>query len=220
MGKLILYSHGGTSEDIVTHNELINLTNGKMDRIAYLPSTPEAKRFFEETRNRYRELGVKYVEYCDIHSGFDDSKLVDLLSYDAIHLSAGDPIYFNACLKSHKIDNALRKYYLDGGVLIGNSGGSMQLTRNVSLYRLVSNGLSQAKDEYMNYFATGLLDFEFLPHYNWHNERTIELVKEYTHVMNVTVYSCADGGSIISEDNKLKFTGETYLIHNGSIDKV
>lgn len=64
---------------------------GRLDKVGYIPSTPEAARFFEETRGRYLKLGFKYVEFYDIHSKFDDFILSDLLSCNAIDLSAGDP---------------------------------------------------------------------------------------------------------------------------------
>lgn len=220
MGGMVLYSHGNKTNDEKTHYELVNLLGGNLESIGYVPSTPESVIFFESIKKHYTGLGFKTVKCLDIHNSFDNNVLSELLSCSAIHLSAGNPIYLSSRLKQLGLNSHLVKYCEEGGIIIGNSGGSMQVTRSVNLYKLFCDGLEKVIKEYDDLLALGLVNFEFLPHYNLHKEEFIALVQQYTIWLDITVYGCADGGAIIIDNKKLKFIGETYKIKSGEIMRI
>lgn len=217
MSRMILYSHGNTPGDEKTHYELVNLLGGELESIGYVPSTPESISFYESIKKHYIGLGFKKVKCFDIHNSFDNNGLSELLSCSAIHLSAGDPIYLSSRIKQLGLNSHLVKYCEEGGIIIGNSGGSMQVTKSVNLYKLFFDGLEKVIKEFDDLLVLGLVDFEFLPHYNRHKKEFIALVQQYTVRLDITVYGCADGGAIIIDNKKLKFIGETYKIKSGKV---
>lgn len=96
----------------------------------------------------------------------------------------------------------------------------MQLTKSVCLYKLFNDGLEKALSEYESLRALELVNFEFLPHYNRHDDSFISLIKQYTKETGIIVYSCADGGAIVINAENMQFIGETYKIEAGEIMRI
>ncbi|PLT30749.1 Type 1 glutamine amidotransferase-like domain-containing protein [Peribacillus deserti] len=60
----------------------------------------------------------------------------ELLKCDIIHLSAGNPIEFRRAIKKREMEEALRTYFNQGGIIAGVSGGAVQLGKSAKLFQM------------------------------------------------------------------------------------
>jgi dipeptidase E len=211
--KLFLYS-----DQVIDKNEkidqlLIKSINKLKPKVGYIPACGDKdRRFYNERVNYYKKYDINNFMFFDLDQEYDESKTIGLLQCDAIHLSGGDPVYFNNSIKRRNFTSILRRYVKNGGILIGNSGGSMQMTKSVASYKLFTDGLTEALTQYENLRAMELVEFEFLPHLNRHGDEFISKVKEYSRKCKVKVYGCNDGDGIIINDDRIEIIGDVTVI--------
>lgn len=134
--------------------------------------------------------------------------------------SGGDPIYFLNNMKRRIFLSVLQSFAAKGGTIVGVSGGGVLLGKNAALFKLFQNDLTTAFEHRDNLKALGLVNFEFLPHYNRWNDSFKQAVEKYTSMTDATVYACDDGSGIIVEENKTDFIGTVYQIEDGVTRKV
>ena len=140
MSEYILYSHGNSANDKAIHNKVMELMKPDKTDIIIIPSGTESIQYFAKLKYHYQKLGFKKIDTIDFDydANTDDHILAD---YNTFHLSAGNPIHaFSQLIKSGVIDTLYRQA-ISEKTFIGNSGGSMWLTCNLSLFRLVNNDL-------------------------------------------------------------------------------
>lgn len=79
----------------------------------------------------------------------------------------------------------------------------MQLTKNVSLFRLSTVPLDEVIKELREYEALGIVDYEILPHYNRFEPSFLEMVRLYSKQVDHDVIGLADGAAVLhrSRDN-------------------
>jgi dipeptidase E len=123
-------------------------------------------------------------------------------------------------LRECGLDEVLTNYSKAGGIFIGNSGGSMQVTRNVGLFLLNKENVRMEDISYLQYSAMGLVNFEFLPHFNKHSKEFLDRVEHYSMVFNTKIFSCADGGAIFVDDHQMYVYGEAYVIVGGTTTRL
>lgn len=210
MGKLFFYSDQVLESPQNSRLDDV-LFEGKSPReikIAYIPSTEDKeKKYFHLKKQYYQMYGVENVMFFDLYSEFDPSNIVELVSCDMIHLSAGNPNAFRKALKERNIDKVIKDYYTNGGTIVGVSGGAVQLSKSTRLFHLFI-GSNQDSD----IAALQLVDFEFLPHYNrWDNEFKAK-VKDYVQSTGTIVYAGNDGDGIIVENGEIRLIGDIVKI--------
>lgn len=217
MRKLVLYSDQGSKNNEKVDAKLISLVEKSNARVGYIPSCGDKERkYFGENCDYYKKMGIEDFLFFDLDVEFDQCKVDELLACNIIHLSAGDPIYFNKNIKKRNFMDVLRHFADQGGILVGVSGGSLQLTRTVALYKSFMGGLDGVThDDYVGLSALNLVDFEFLPHYNRWNKDFINTIKAYSAKFDCLIYACRDGDGILVRDNEIEFTGNIIRIENG-----
>ena len=210
MGKLFFYSDQvlESPQNRRLDDVLFEDKNPREINIVYIPSTEDKeKQYFHLKKQYYQMYGVENVMFFDLYSEFDPSNIVELVSCDMIHLSAGDPIAFRKALKERNIDKVIKDYYTNGGTIVGVSGGAVQLSKSTRLFHLFI-GSNQDSD----IAALQLVDFEFLPHYNrWDNEFKAK-VKDYVQSTGTIVYAGNDGDGIIVENGEIRLIGDIAKI--------
>ncbi len=72
------------------------------------------------------------------------------------------------------------QFLADGGLIVGASGGSMQLTKNVSLFRLLTESLEEVFANRDEYEGLGFAGYEILPHLNRLDTSFLETVQRYS----------------------------------------
>ena len=217
MRKLVLYSDQGIRDNDKVDARLLSLINKPNPKFGYIPSCGDKERkFFYENCEYYRRLGVKDFLFFDLGDEFNPSQKDELLSCDLIHLSGGDPLSFIKNIKERDFVDVFRDFTRQGGILAGVSGGCLQLTRSVALYKTFIGDLDAITlDDYIRLRGLNLVDFEFLPHYNRWNEDFIDVVKRYSVKFNSVIYACRDGDGILVHDDEIEFIGNIIIIENG-----
>lgn len=80
-----------------------------------------------------------------------------------MYLSGGDPVVFRQNLRDSGYDAAIGTFAQTGRLIVGASGGAMQLTRNVPVYRLLSRSIDEVVAAHAQFDGLGLVDYELLP---------------------------------------------------------
>lgn len=179
-------------------------------RIAWIaPLTSTGREHFPLAQSRFSEYGFFNLEYCDIDKEPNEMQLSTLDQYDVIYLSGGDPIRFQRNILKIGISIQLRKCLDVGCLVVAASGGSMQMTKNVSLFRLVGTPLDKVLAEHSAYKALGIVDYEILPHVNRLESTFLEKVRRYSEEVPDDIIGLADGAALIyTNSDDFLFTGQ------------
>lgn len=210
MGKLFFYSDQvvESTGNKRLDNILFGGMNTKNIKIGYIPSTEDKeKTYYNSKAQYYRDYGIQNIMFFDLYSEFNPLKIDELIKCDIIHLSAGNPIEFRNAIKYRNMEKVLCDYFYQGGIIVGVSGGAVQLGISTNLFQMFIGD----SDEELE--ALKLVNFEFLPHYNRWNEEYKKDVHNYAIVTGTTVYAGNDGDGIIVEDNKIQMIGEIVVIN-------
>jgi peptidase E len=173
-------------------------------RIAWIPPFTEMGReHFPSAQETFATHGFSDLEYCDIDEEPNEEQLAHLDQYDIIYLTGGDPIGFRRNILRAGMDGRLRQYLTTGGLIVAASGGSMQLTRNVSVFRLLTETLEAVLKDRDEYEALCIVDYEILPHLNRFPSSFLETVRRYSEQVDHDVIGLADGAAVLhqSRDN-------------------
>lgn len=168
MGKLYFYSD--QVNETIDNQRLDKILLIGMDtkniKIGYIPSTEDKEKIYFNTKLQYyRNYGIQNILFFDLYSEFRSSEIDELLKCDIIHLSAGDPIEFRNAIQKRNMKNILCDYFNRGGIIVGVSGGAVQLGKSTKLFQMFI-GDTEEELETLN-----LVNFDFLPHYNrWNDE--------------------------------------------------
>ena len=170
-------------------------------RIAWIPPfTAIGRERFPAARAQFEAHGLADVDYCDIDEAFDEEQLARLHEYDLVYLTGGDPIAFRNSMLRTGLPARLHECLSAGRLIVGASGGSMQLTRNLSLFRLLSAPLDEVCGQHAKYEALGLVDYEVLPHLNRFEARFLETVRCYSERVAHDIIALADGAAVLHTD--------------------
>ena len=149
-------------------------------RIAWIPPiTRVGRERFPAARAVFGMHGFSDVEYCDIDEDPDEGQLAHLDHYDVLYLTGGDPIAFRRNILRTGLLAPFRRCLAAGRLIVGASGGSMQLTQNVSLFRLLTAPLDDVLAHHGEYDGLGLVGYEILPHLNRLDASFLEKVRRY-----------------------------------------
>lgn len=167
-------------------------------RIAWIPPfTDTSRERFLNAREIFKSHGFHHLAYCDIDQEVDPAQLEKLTGYDMVYLTGGDPLVFRRNILRSGLSDYLREFLQNDGVLVAASGGSMQLTKNLSLFRLHAASLEEtlaARDELE---ALAIVDYELLPHYNRFGEDFIRKVRQYSGHVEHEIVALNDGAALI-----------------------
>lgn len=211
--KLVLYSDQSIEANKKVDIELLKLINKEKPHIGYIASGSDITRtYFNLKVEYYRNLGVDNILYFDLDVEFDESKIEDLFNCDAIHLPGGNTYWFLYNLKKRNFISKLQQFVSMGKVLIGISAGSILMSKNIDIAQFEDENVVSLKDT----TSLGLVDFEFLPHWNMYSS-CLEDLKKYSLEKNNVIYACKDGDGIVVENNEIRFYGDIIKIINGSI---
>ncbi len=217
MRKLVLYSDQDNKNNEKVDAKLLSIIQVPSAKIAYIPSGGDKDRqYFQNICEHYKKLGFEDFLFFDLDDEYDPTKIDELLACHIIHLSAGDPIYFNQNIKRRNFVRVLRNFVDQGGILVGVSGGSLQLTKTVAIYKAFIGNLDGITyEDYEGLFGLNLVDFEFLPHFNRWNQGFIDKVKSYSAKFSCLIFACRDGDGIVVNDTEIEFVGDIVKIENG-----
>ena len=175
---------------------------GRSPRIAWLAPAGQAGRLhYSLAKITFLAHGFTQLERVPVGVDQNDTCVGVLDGYDVVYLSGGDPLAFRHNLQRSGFDVALREFAASGRLIIGASGGAMQLTKNVSLYRLLSGPVDEVVAEHGRFDALGLVGYEILPHLNRHKPMFQERVQRYSERVPHDIVALADGAVAFSDDH-------------------
>ena len=119
----------------------------------------------------------------------------------AAYLSGGDPIKFREALINSMFCTWLSDAFETGRSLLGASGGAMQFTTNVSIFRLLELDVDSVLEQREQYQGLGLVPFEILPHFDRHSPEFIEKVRLYSERAKSDIWCLPDGTAVAVVDN-------------------
>lgn len=130
--------------------------------------------------------------------------------------SGGDPIVFRAEISQPPLRAWLQGCLKAAPVVVAASGGAMQLTPNVSLFRLLHNDVQTVVRERGQYGALGCVPFEVLPHFDRQVPAFIDLVRQYSAQATADIWCLPDGTAVAcSQDGKVTAIGAARLLRCG-----
>jgi peptidase E len=183
-----------TNPDVLA---LIRATSAS-PRVAWLsPTTLTGRERFPAAEGLFRSLGVPGLEYCDIDEEPNEAQLARLDEYDVVYLTGGDPVVFRRNIRQHGLAERLRSCVTAGRLLVAASGGAMQLTKNVSLFRLLSGTVDDVVGAHADYEALSMVSYEILPHLNRLDASFLERVRKYSELLSHDVVALEDGAAMI-----------------------
>ena len=214
-----------TSDLPSTANEVVFnfMRSGKQHpRIAWVPPFSEMGHArFSASQELFKAYGFSDLEYCDIDNEPNEEQLDRLDQYDNIYLIGGDPIGFRRNILRVGLAKRLQQYLTTGLLIVAASGGSMQLTKNVSLLRLGTAPLDEVFENRDEYEALGVVDYEILPHMNRFEPSFLEIVRRYSERVDHDVIGLADGAAVLhrSSDNYW-CVGQATRYHGGVVTPI
>jgi peptidase E len=160
-----------------------------------------------------QEAGLEWLSPADGASRFDEARqalgayghavraldraaLASPSAGAGLVLSGGDPITFRAELLQPSRRAWLQHRVVFAPIVVAASGGAMQLTPNVSLFRLLDNTVSAVVHERDRYGALGCVPFEVLPHLERQSPAFIGRVLEYSAQAAVDIWCLPDGAAV------------------------
>ncbi len=191
-------------------------------RIAWIaPLTSKGREHFPVAQSQFSEFGFSNLEFCDIDEKPNEMQLSTLNQYDIVYLAGGDPIRFRRNLLRSKLFTQLQKCLNAGCLVVAASGGSMQLTKNVSLFRLLTTPLDKVLAEHSAYNALGIVEYEILPHVNRLESSFLEKVRRYSEEVPHDIIGLADGTALLyTNSDDLLFTGQVTRYRKGEVNLI
>ena len=161
------------------------------------PFTELGHKRFPSVKRKLESYNLPNAEYCDIDKNPNRVQLDNLGQYDTVYLSGGNPLGFRRSIQAAGIGPRLRAYLADGGLIVAASGGAMQLTANVSLFRLITESVDDVLRSHSKYEALGMVQYEILPHLNRLDPPFLEKVLRYSERVHHDVIALADGAAVL-----------------------
>ena len=184
------------------NTELVALIRslGSNLRVAWVAGSVGWMRF-PRAKRAFRGIGITDLDRIDLgrDAGVGRGHLLD--RYDIVYLTGGNPIRFREHLRGTSVDAQLREFAAADRLVVGASGGAMQLTANVSLFRLLSESVEHVVATRSECEGLGLVAFELLPHLNRHDDAFLENVRRYSELVPNDVIALADGAALMCGDD-------------------
>lgn len=218
MKKLVLHSDQ-IAEKTQVDEAFLKFFGNRKPKIAYIPSQSDlTRKYFNQKVEWYKQFDITDLLYFDIDQEYNEKKIPELLSCDAIFLSGGNTYYFLNSLKNRDFIPVLKSFVEKGGVLIGVSAGSIMMSKTITVTSIDDDiGGDQNTIGLKDFSALGLNDFEFFPHLDINNIEITKRLKEYSKTSKSVIYACKDGDGIIIDGDNMQFFGEVLKIENGEI---
>jgi peptidase E len=183
-------------------------------RVAWIApqSSLAARTRFLTAQLTFRSLGIDRLEYCAIDT---DADPVHLDQYDAVYLTGGDPLLFQRNIHRVNLAPRIREFIEGSGLVVAASGGAMQLTANVSLFRLQASAMEEVLGSLASHDGLHIVPYEILPHLNKHDDSFLEKVRLYSESIPHGILALADGAAIVYVGGVPAITGQAARFLRG-----
>lgn len=180
-----------------------------VERIHWLAGSPDEERY----RSACTEFAAHdFFEVQAVTAGTFD--IGALSAADGLYFSGGDPLVFSAALARSTVAAQLARFTEPW--LLGASGGAMQLTPNLSLFRLQQHSVADVLQERDRFAALGIVAFEVLPHHDRHIASLLDAVRHYSEGVDNDIWCLADGAAVwLDANGSLSVIGDARCLRRG-----
>lgn len=152
------------------------------------------------------------ISMFDVGYLFDETKIDSLKNNDVIILGGGNAFLFQWLLRRNGVMDILSEFAQKGGIIIGESAGSIMMSETVEIARFADEDIVGSD----NTDGIGIVDFEMKPHFGSWMKRFSDFV-EYSKNSNQDLYCLFDGGYIIVSDDTITPYGNFILLRKGEM---
>ena len=180
-----------------------------VERIHWLAGSPDEQRY----QSACAEFATH--DFVDVQAVVAGTLDIGVLSAaDGLYFSGGDPLVFSATLARSTVAAQLARF--TESCLLGASGGAMQLTPNLSLFRLQQHSVAEVLQERDRFAALGMVAFEVLPHSDRHPPSLLDAVRHYSEGVDNDIWCLADGAAVWQDANgSLSVIGDARCLRRG-----
>ncbi len=180
-----------------------------VERIHWLPGAPDEERY----RSACAEFAAH--DFFDVQAVAASTVQVGSFSAaDGLYFSGGNPLVFGSALARSTVAAQLSQFTEPW--LLGASGGAMQLTPNLSLFRLQQHDVAEVLRERERFAALGMVAFEVLPHSDLQSASLLDAVRHYSEGVDNDIWYLADGAAVWQDaSGSLSTTGEARCLRRG-----
>lgn len=147
----------------------------------------------ENVKENFINAGAIHVDIIDLNN----SNLDLILDYNIIYILGGNTTPLIKLNNNPKLKANIMKF-LERGIIIGESAGSIFLQKNAKYYYDIKKGTKPKYDvELDTYECLGLIDLFIYPHFQKANETMQQRINEYEKEHNVNITRLNDGDIII-----------------------
>lgn len=144
-------------------------------------------------RSNFLEVGAAQADIIDL----EDSNLDRILDYEVIYIIGGDTTPLIELNKNQKLKENILKF-LENGVIIGESAGSIFLQKDAGYYYAIKKGTKPKYDVNLDtYKCLGLIDIFIYPHYQKATDEMKNRISEYEKEHKIEITRLNDGDMII-----------------------
>lgn len=211
MANLVL-----TSDFPSTINESVvaRIRESACRRVAWVAAVASSGRVhFPAAQQVFETFGVERLELLALDEDHRQSE--DLSRFDAVYLTGGDPITFREKMLRSGFEGRLRPFIAAGHLVIGASGGAMQLSANVSLFRLLAGEVDDVVAVRKDFVGLGAVRFEFLPHLNRHDAAFMNKVIQYSKSLPCDLFALKDGAALYVTPGGMSVSGGGIRVRQG-----
>jgi peptidase E len=185
-------------------------------RVAWVAPASIIRRVrFLAARRIFRDLGISDLAVVDLVPGRSRWLAND---FDVVYLSGGHPLAFRAVLRKSGLLAELAAFARSGALIVGASGGAMQVTPNISLHRLLKYDVAEVVAGRAGHAGLGLVGFEFLPHLNRHDQVFVNRVRAYSEAVPHDIVGVDDGGAIsVTTNGAVSVIGRAVRFRQGVV---
>ena len=146
----------------------------------------------ENVKENFIKMGASKVDIIDL----DNDNLDMILCYDIIYVLGGDVTPLIELNKNSKLRENIVDF-LKEGIYIGESAGSVFLSKNVKYYYDIKKGTKPKYDAKLDtYNGLGLIDIYIYPHFQKANEDMKRKIIQYEKDNNKKIERLNDGDII------------------------
>ncbi|MFD1736439.1 Type 1 glutamine amidotransferase-like domain-containing protein [Bacillus salitolerans] len=178
-------------------------------KLGYITSQSDlSRKYFNVGRTYFNEIGFKDIVYFELDVEYTPSLTNELLNREAIFLSGGNTFIFLENIRKRGFIPLLQKYVENGGILIGQSAGSILMSKTIEMATFLDENVSRLN----NINSLHLVDFEFMPHWEGDSRLISQLENLKSHH---PIYACKDGDWISVNGEEVQLHGEIIKIEKG-----
>jgi|688.fasta_scaffold679388_2 hypothetical protein len=180
-----------------------------VERIHWLSGAPDEERY----KSACAEFAAH--DFFDVRAvAAGTVQIGDLSAADGLYFSGGNPLVFSAALARSPVAAQIARFTEPW--LLGASGGAMQLTPNISLFRLQHHSVAEVLRDRDQFAALGMVDFEVLPHSDRHPASLLDAVRHYSEGVDNDIWTLADGAAVWQDaSGALSTTGDARCLRRG-----